>query len=146
MGPSEASLVGPWFRYRCEDLGFQIPVANDWRETSVSHGVVFTMQYAPKPYVRVAIGRIAVTPGDLEPLIASLWKQTPTAHFRREGCRVDGQKAVVIEGTDSENPFRDVFIEKGPYLYWIGFAADRKDLWTQYSETFNIIVQGFHFI
>jgi len=143
---TEASLVGPWFRYPYEDLGFQIPVSSDWEMTPVDHGVVFAMQYAPDPYVRVAIGRVNAKDGDFEAMIASHLQQLLPGQFRRAGCQVDGQNAVQIEGINEQGPFRDVFIERDRYVYWIGFAAERKDLWPQYSETFDIILQGFHFI
>src|SRR5438552_2661271 len=56
----QAALIGPWFRYQCDELGFQMPVASGWRVSSVPGGIVFAMQSNPEPYVRVAIGRLAL--------------------------------------------------------------------------------------
>src|SRR4051794_21014168 len=64
---AQASLVGPWFRYSRQDLGFQMPVSTGWMATPVPEGVVIAMQAKPDPYVRVAVGRIAGT--TIEPMI-----------------------------------------------------------------------------
>jgi len=112
----------------------------------VPQGLVFAMQYAPQPYVRVAVGRMSLNPKGLDSIIASLQQGSHSVRVQKDGYFVDGHKAVYVEGTDPEGPFRDVFIEKDGYLYWIGFSAERPDLWPQYTGTFDIILDGFRFI
>jgi hypothetical protein len=65
-GSGNATMFGPWFRYECEKLGFQIPVASGWKVTEVPNGIVFAMQYQPEPYVRVAVGRVPLGDDSLE--------------------------------------------------------------------------------
>src|SRR5688572_10761657 len=70
LSPAYASLIGPWFRYECQELGFRIPVASGWRVTRVPNGIVFAMQSNPNPYVRVAVGRLPANQGGLDHVLA----------------------------------------------------------------------------
>jgi hypothetical protein len=141
-----ASLIGPWIRYSCRDLGFQIVVSDDWMVTPVDQGLVFVMQYAPKPYVRVAVGRIVSGAGGMEPMIASRLSLLHPSAVHRETGFIDGRNATIIDGSGPDGPFRDVFIPKDRYVYWIGFTADNLKSWPQYASTFSIVLDSFHFL
>src|SRR5262249_49726902 len=140
-----ASLIGPWYRYESNELGFQIPVSAGWRLTPVPNGLVFAMQYHPQPYVRLAVGRVRLEGTSLEQLSQQETHGSRT-HIQKTLCRIDGYDAVKLQGMDDNGPFMDLFVQKAPYCYWIGFAADRKDEWPQYAKTFEIILDGFHFL
>jgi hypothetical protein len=140
---AKASLIGPWFRYSRQDLGFQMPISTGWSATPVPDGVVIAMQAQPDPYVRVAVGRI--TGPTVESVIQEELRRSAPGS-RRTACRIDGQDAIQIEGNRPQGAFMDVFVQKGTYWYWIGFAADQKELWPQYRKTFDIVLDGFHFL
>lgn len=143
-GKAQASLIGPWFRFTCEKLGFQIPVATGWRMTEVPDGIVFAMQARPDPYVRVAVGRISAQDESVDDLIHA--QRPGIRDLHRTECRVDGENAIQIEGRTEDGPFMDLFVKKASYWYWIGFAADNQQLWPQYVKTFNIVLDGFRFL
>jgi hypothetical protein len=145
IGSSHASLVGPWFRYDCTELGFQIPVSSGWDAIPVPEGMVFAIQSMPNPYVRVAVGRMKMTDSALEPMIQEELR-TALSDARRKSLKVDGQDAVSVEGMRKDGGFIDYFVKKEPYWYWIGFSADNKEQWPQYIKTFDIVVDGFHFL
>lgn len=140
----EASLFGPWFRYECSKLGFRIPVASGWRVTEVPNGIVFAMQYQPHPYVRVAVGRVPLGNATLDSMADQDLRMA--VDVRRTTLTIDGAEAIKLEGSDAAGPFMDLFVRKADFCYWIGFAADDKSLWPQYSKTFDIILDGFHFL
>jgi hypothetical protein len=141
---ARASLIGPWFRYDCNDLGFQIPVSTGWHMTQVPNGIVFAMQTRPDPYVRVAVGRIPFQGGSVDELIR---EQRPGVRgLQKTDCQVDGEKAIRVEGHGEDGPFMDLFVQKATYWYWIGFAADNQAPWPRYRKTFDIVLDGFHFL
>src|SRR4051812_36688654 len=94
----DASLLGPWFRYQCNDLGFQIPVAQGWTMTPVPHGMVFAMQL--DPYVRVAVGRLPAEPGteDLKRFVTTHLNAMYPDDFILQSISIDGQSAIEVEG------------------------------------------------
>ncbi len=143
--PAYTSLFGPWLRFQSRELGFEIPVAQGWKSTPVANGIVFAMQLQPDPYVRVAIGRLEGRDSVLDTIIDQEL-QKASGSGRRSQCRIDGKDAVQVEGISPQGPFRDLFVKHKEYYYWLGFAADRQDLWSQYSKTFEIILEGFHFL
>jgi hypothetical protein len=139
-----SSLYGPWFRYDCDRLGVQIPVASGWRVTEVPNGIVFAMQSQPDPYVRVAVGRVPLGNDSLERMVNASARRS--GEKSRSILQIDGSEAIRVEGTDADGSFMDVFVRKGEYCYWIGFAADSREQWPQYAKTFDIVLDGFHFL
>jgi hypothetical protein len=144
LATAHASLVGPWFRYDCQDLGFQMLVATGWKMTRVPNGIVFAMQYQPDPYVRVAVGRIPLGHNSLEALAGGARQLNSPNQVKH--CKIDNHDAVRVETAGSDGSHMDYYVSRGKYAYWIGFAADRPDQWARYAQTFSIVVDGFHFL
>ncbi len=140
-----SSLVGPWLRYDSPELGFQIPVSYGWKVTSVPNGIVFAMQHTPDPYVRVAVGRVEAQGQQAHEIIIQHWLRRQKSGAVQKPAQIDGHKGILIEGQNEEGSYRDVFVMQDKYLYWIGFAAEKKDLWSDYSKTFDIVTDGFRF-
>src|SRR4051794_13440952 len=83
FSPSRASLIGPWFRYECPELGFRMVVADGWKVTRVPNGIVFAMQYQPSPYVRVAVGRMPLSREGLEGVLSAYSREQKADRLRR---------------------------------------------------------------
>jgi hypothetical protein len=141
----QASLYGPWLRYASRDLGFQTLCVSDWRVIPVQNGVVFVMQSHPKPYVRMAVGRISAGHQPFDVTVQSLMKADGRSGALTP-CTVAGKPALAVEGPSKDGYSRDYYVNHGSAWYWISFNSASADLWPQYSKSFDLILNDFQFL
>lgn len=146
LSTSFGSLFGPWRRYQSNDLGFEVPFVDDWQITPLKNCVVFAMQLNPDPYVRLAVGRIKATSDDFEHSVQAQLTRLQETRLNQTRTRLGGLPAIRVEGVTANGRILDYYVDKGPYRYWISFIADRPELWEQYRQSFELILQDFRFV
>lgn len=143
---AQSSIFGPWRRYRSETLGFQVPMVDDWRVTELKNCVVFAMQHNPDPYVRLAVGRMPAGKNSFEQTVRQQLAHTEQSNFLMIATVFEGYPAYRVEGNTANGRILDLYVDAGVHHYWISFIADQPDKWSQYAESFDLILRDFRFL